>query len=701
MSLEERFLTMTGNNKVWRAPVAGLASVAMLATMGVSTLTANAANTYDLTKVYADGTSETIHGVTFIDGAQLVPGADSAGQTVTGWYTEEGNGNGTKVQPGTKITADTTIYEHSSADVYTVNFANPAGKDVIDGVAEYDGDTDTDTTYVAEGDSLAAWQIPGDDGVANHQVLAGWTANGGAVDFNASMNPADYVSIYNGEASDYVTFTAVAADAWTVSFYGDNAITGYANYDLYVGDNAVASPYQVDVNKDNSSYTGTMPTAKLQGQPDKIAAVWKTSRGTDDKKLTDFDPSAKVTSDMNLYPFNAVEHFTVTFDDQVAGTENATADVAKDATVSAPADPTRADGKYKYAFAGWYTTPACADADAYDFNTKVTKDITLYAKWIVSAVKVSFQPGYGSAKPTEMWFEDGDVFETPEMTRDDYVFEGWGTITSVEGNEVDVEDLAGYQVTFVNGGTAADPTAKLQVVTPNGADGFYHYTLAASYKAEWYSYEEALYEFESLVNVNMDADKQKLYTADSYEAYVESFKKDYTEAKKAAAKGGYSRSEYDALLAQLKDMQAKLVEVGDTNLYRVYNPNNGDHYFTTSQAEASALVKLGWNAEGAPYKVVLNRVTKFGTPIYSAYNPNTGEHLLTEEGEAEALAQVGWVNEGIKFYTVQNGSASVVRVYNPNTNGPAHLYTDASEANGLAKIGWSIDNGGAPVFTLD
>lgn len=59
------------------------------------------------------------------------------------------------------------------------------------------------------------------------------------------------------------------------------------------------------------------------------------------------------------------------------------------------------------------------------------------------------------------------------------------------------------------------------------------------------------------------------------------------------------------------------------------------------------------------------------------------------------------MNEGIKFYTVQNGSASVVRVYNPNTNGPAHLYTDASEANGLAKIGWSIDNGGAPVFTLD
>ncbi|KAA8825465.1 S-layer homology domain-containing protein [Bifidobacterium myosotis] len=42
MSLEERFQNMTGNTKVWRAPLAGLASVAMIATMGVAASTANA-----------------------------------------------------------------------------------------------------------------------------------------------------------------------------------------------------------------------------------------------------------------------------------------------------------------------------------------------------------------------------------------------------------------------------------------------------------------------------------------------------------------------------------------------------------------------------------------------------------------------------------------------------------------------------------
>ena len=34
---------MTGNNKVWRMPVACLASVAMLATVGVGAMTATAA----------------------------------------------------------------------------------------------------------------------------------------------------------------------------------------------------------------------------------------------------------------------------------------------------------------------------------------------------------------------------------------------------------------------------------------------------------------------------------------------------------------------------------------------------------------------------------------------------------------------------------------------------------------------------------
>ena len=55
-----------------------------------------------------------------------------------------------------------------------------------------------------------------------------------------------------------------------------------------------------------------------------------------------------------------------------------------------PADPTR-DG---YTFGGWYTDEACAQA--YDFSTPVTADLTLYAKWIKNAVNPGGNGGAGS-----------------------------------------------------------------------------------------------------------------------------------------------------------------------------------------------------------------------------------------------------------------------------------------------------------------
>lgn len=55
-----------------------------------------------------------------------------------------------------------------------------------------------------------------------------------------------------------------------------------------------------------------------------------------------------------------------------------------------PADPTR-DG---YTFGGWYTDEACAQA--YDFSTPVTADLTLYAKWTKNAVNPGGNGGSGT-----------------------------------------------------------------------------------------------------------------------------------------------------------------------------------------------------------------------------------------------------------------------------------------------------------------
>ncbi|KAA8824960.1 InlB B-repeat-containing protein, partial [Bifidobacterium myosotis] len=79
---------MTGNTKVWRAPLAGLASVAMIATMGVAASTANAAPEYQYpdVKVTLDANGGTFNGS---DGSFgfTVPGdvVNAATQTAESW----------------------------------------------------------------------------------------------------------------------------------------------------------------------------------------------------------------------------------------------------------------------------------------------------------------------------------------------------------------------------------------------------------------------------------------------------------------------------------------------------------------------------------------------------------------------------------------------------------------------------------------
>lgn len=67
--------------------------------------------------------------------------------------------------------------------------------------------------------------------------------------------------------------------------------------------------------------------------------------------------------------------YTVTFDTQ-GGSKISSTTVNHNATVDEPEAPT----KEGYTFDGWYTDKDCTEP--YDFDTKVTQNITLYAKWI-------------------------------------------------------------------------------------------------------------------------------------------------------------------------------------------------------------------------------------------------------------------------------------------------------------------------------
>lgn len=77
--------------------------------------------------------------------------------------------------------------------------------------------------------------------------------------------------------------------------------------------------------------------------------------------------------------------------------------------------------------------------------------------------------------------------------------------------------------------------------------------------------------------------------------------------------------------------------------------------------------------------------------LYRLYNVNSGEHFYTQDGhEKEVLHQAGWHDEGIGFHSDSNETAPVYRLFNPNAqDAGSHMYTTSkAEADLLEKQGW-------------
>lgn len=130
-----------------------------------------------------------------------------------------------------------------------------------------------------------------------------------------------------------------------------------------------------------------------------------------------------VTPTATATPTTAPKSYTVTFNANGHGTAPAAQTVKEGGTVTEPEDPT-ADG---YEFEGWYTDSACRNS--YVFSTKVTSNITLYAKWTALTYTVTFSNcGHGTAPDDQTVSYGGKVTEpTPAPFAEGYKFGGWYT----------------------------------------------------------------------------------------------------------------------------------------------------------------------------------------------------------------------------------------------------------------------------------
>ena len=123
-------------------------------------------------------------------------------------------------------------------------------------------------------------------------------------------------------------------------------------------------------------------------------------------------------------------------------------------------------------------------------------------------------------------------------------------------------------------------------------------------------------------------------------------------------------------------------------VFRMYNKNSGEHFYTTNENEAAYISSLGWLYEGVGWRAPL----KSKSPVYRVYNPNAGDHLYTmDRFEYRYLIKIGWNDEGIAFYSDDDETIPIYRQYAPNRVTGSHNYTvDPEEDKWLTEeIGWN------------
>lgn len=173
----------------------------------------------------------------------------------------------------------------------------------------------------------------------------------------------------------------------------------------------------------------------------------------------------------------------------------------------------------------------------------------------------------------------------------------------------------------------------------------------------------------------------------SVEEYTAKFNKYYnrvaTELREARKACGYT--EPDEMQGQGTQPDETL-DIQLDGMKRLYNPNSGEHFYTSNPAEVNKLVSVGWKYEGIGWQAP----ERSNTPVYRLYNSNAGDHHYTTDlTERFSLIKAGWKDEGIGWYSDDNKGIPLYRQYNPNAVSGSHNYTTSQEENNyLASIGW-------------
>lgn len=342
---------------------------------------------------------------TVVDGSPAtVPTIPSKkGYAFTGWYAGDSLYDFTA-----PVTADLTVDARWVKNMYTVSFDSNGGSGVQSQQVAYEDAASQPDNPTLEGHTFQGWTLDGDPYdfatpvTSNITLKALWKKNAPAAKKHT-------VTFDSGEGSRVDGQTVKEGDP--VAKPDNPTREGYTFNGWLLGD----APYDF-----------TQPVM----QDLTLTAKWEKTK---------------------------VASYTVAFDSADGG-DVPSQTVEHGKTAVKPADPTR-EG---YTFLGWY-----AGDDAYDWNTPVTGNLVLTARWLrdeqprPNAYTVRFDTGNGSKIDPQTVKQGGKAKKPTDPTLDGYRFIGW----RLDGRDYDFNTVVSKDVTL----TAAWEKDKSSTTPGNGS----------------------------------------------------------------------------------------------------------------------------------------------------------------------------------------------------------------------------------------
>jgi Astacin (Peptidase family M12A)/Repeat of unknown function (DUF5648) len=134
-------------------------------------------------------------------------------------------------------------------------------------------------------------------------------------------------------------------------------------------------------------------------------------------------------------------------------------------------------------------------------------------------------------------------------------------------------------------------------------------------------------------------------------------------------------------------------------LFRYWNAQIGDHFYTTSWAELGG-GRHGWAYEGVQCYIFPNPATG-STPLFRYWNATATDHFYTTNWNELAAGRHGWVLEGIQGYVYATQQPDTVPLYRYwNAQIGDHFYTTNWNELGSGNHGWVYEGVQCYVYPL-